>query len=139
MLVIGGTQQQRRGVDGAAGNDNHVPRILFRPVALHNYSAHLTTTLIRFQSLDKGVCQQSYIGVFDSLIDAEHLGVRLGINETRKAVASVAANTAALMRILLIQHDTDRYVEGLQTSTRKIVGQLLNPRLMADGRPWIWC
>jgi hypothetical protein len=35
------------------------------------------------------------------------------------------------------QHNADRNVEGLQTSPRKIVGQLLDPRLMADGRPWI--
>src|SRR5271157_4752464 len=75
--------------------------------------------------------------MFDRLIDAHNLRVGLRAHQTGKAVAGIAADTAALMRILLVEHDPDRYVEGLQSRTCEVVGQLLNARLMTDGGPGI--
>src|SRR2546430_4113159 len=75
--------------------------------------------------------------MFDRLIDADHLRVGLGTNQTGESVAGIAANAAALVRVLLVEHDPDRYVEGFQARTCEIVGQLLNAWLMAHRRPGI--
>src|SRR6266436_1458737 len=75
--------------------------------------------------------------MLDCLINADNLRVGLGADQTGKAVAGVAADAAALVRILLVEHDPNRYVEGLQTRTCEVVGQLLNAWLMAHRRPGI--
>src|SRR5229473_1500709 len=75
--------------------------------------------------------------MFDRLIDADNLRVGLGANQTGESVAGVAADAAALVRILLVEHYADRHVEGLQSRAREVVGQLLDAWLMADGRPGI--
>src|SRR5271165_2016726 len=75
--------------------------------------------------------------MFDRLIYAHNLRVGLRTYQTGKAIAGVAANAAALVRILFVEHDPDRHVEGLQSRTREVVGQLLNARLMTDGGPRI--
>src|ERR1700757_1363481 len=75
--------------------------------------------------------------MLDCLIDAYNLRVGLGTDQTGKAIAGIAANAAALVRVLLVEHDPDRYVEWLQTRTREVVGQLLDSRLMGDSGPGI--
>src|SRR5271166_5305223 len=73
----------------------------------------------------------------DRLIDAHNLRIGLRAHQTGKAVAGVAADAAALVRVSLVEHDPDRHVEGLQTRTCEVVGQLLNARLMTDGGPGV--
>ena len=75
--------------------------------------------------------------MFDRFIDADNLRIGLGPNQTGEPVAGVAADAAALVRILLVEHDADRHVEGLQSRPREVVGQLLNAWLMAHRRPGI--
>ena len=75
--------------------------------------------------------------MLDRLIDAHNLRVGLGAHQAGESVAGVAANAAALLRILFVEHDPDRNVEGLQAGTRKVIRQLLNTGLVADGRPRI--
>src|SRR5438132_14068984 len=75
--------------------------------------------------------------MLDRLIDAHNLRVGLGAHQAGESVAGVAANAATLLRILFVEHDPDRNVEGLQAGTRKVIRQLLNTWLVADGRPGI--
>src|SRR5438445_8874312 len=75
--------------------------------------------------------------MLDRFIDAHNLCVGLSAHQAGEAVAGIAANAAALVRVLLVEHDPDRYVEGLETRTREVVGQLLDARLVADGGPGI--
>src|SRR5437879_9572558 len=75
--------------------------------------------------------------MLDRLIDAHNLRVGLGAHQAGESVAGVAANAAALLRILFVEHDPDRNVEGLQAGTREVIRQLLNTWLVADGRPGI--
>src|SRR5258708_12149115 len=75
--------------------------------------------------------------MFDRLIDAHHLRIGLRTHQAGESIAGVAANAAALVRVLLVEHDPDRYVEGLQARTCEVVGQWLDARLMADGTPGI--
>ncbi len=53
--------------------------------------------------------------MLDCLVDTHNLRVGLGADQTGKAVAGIAANAAALVRVLLVEYDPDRYVEGLQS------------------------
>src|SRR5260370_37100231 len=75
--------------------------------------------------------------MLDRLIDAYNLRVGFGTNQTGETVASIAADAAALVGVLLVEHDPDRHVKGLQPRTCEVVGQLLDARLMADGGPGI--
>src|SRR6266700_7115437 len=76
--------------------------------------------------------------MLDRLIDAHNLRVGLGTHKASESVAGVAANAATLLRILLVEHDPNRNVEGLQAGARKVIGQLLNTWLVAHSRPGIW-
>src|SRR6266436_3099335 len=75
--------------------------------------------------------------MIDCLINADNFCIGLRSDQTGKAVAGIAANTAALVRVLLVEHDPDRYMEGLQARTCEVVGQLLNAWLMGDSGPGI--
>src|SRR6266576_6063386 len=75
--------------------------------------------------------------MLDRLIDAHNLCIGFSADETREPVAGVAANAATLLRILLVEHDPDWNVEGLQAGAREVIRQLLNTWLVADGRPGI--
>src|SRR2546428_7526791 len=75
--------------------------------------------------------------MLDRLIDAHNLRVGLGAYQAGESVAGVTANATALLRILFVEHDPDRNVEGLQAGTREVIRQLLNTWLVADGRPGI--
>src|SRR5438552_17947125 len=75
--------------------------------------------------------------MLDRLINAHNLRVGLGAHQAGESVAGVAANAAALLRILFVEHEPDRNVEGLQAGTHKVIRQLLNTGLVADGKPRI--
>src|SRR5438876_10390920 len=70
--------------------------------------------------------------MFKGWINTDNLGVRLGVDEARKAVAGVAADAAALVGVVLIEHDTERRGKRPQAETGEIVTELLDARLVAD-------
>ena len=53
-----------------------------------------------FQPFDIGLRQQGDIRVLDGGIDGNHLGVGFGMDQAGEAVAGVAADAAAVVRIL---------------------------------------
>ena len=67
-------------------------------------------------------------------IDADHLGVALRVHQAREAVAGLAADAAALLRIRFVEHDPERHVERAQPVRRQVVVQLLDARLVLHGR-----
>ena len=52
--------------------------------------------------------------MFHRLINAQYLSVGLGMNQAGKSVTRVAANAAALVRMLFIEHHPERNMEGLE-------------------------
>ena len=56
------------------------------------------------------------------------------MHEAREPVAGRAAHAVAVGRVLLEQADAARRVERLQPRGREVVGELLDPRLVADRR-----
>ena len=67
-------------------------------------------------------------------IDADHLRVALRVNQTGEAVAGLAADAAALVRVRFVQHDPERDMERTQPVRRQVVVQLLDARLVLHGR-----
>src|SRR5436190_18020551 len=78
--------------------------------------------------------EQGDIGMCKCWIYTDNLGVRLGVDEAGKAIAGVAADAAALVGGLFIEHDTERRVKRPQAKTGEVVTELLQARLVADRR-----
>src|SRR6516225_4280138 len=135
MLLVGGAQQQRRRVDRAARNDHKIRGVFFAAVVAPYYDfAYLTPRRARFKLLDKGIRHQRDVRKLECRVDGTDLRVRLGPDQAGIAVASLAADAATGVRILLIEHDPQRRVKRMEPQARKVVGQLLDARLVADGR-----
>ena len=82
---------------------------------------------------DLRVRQQRDVRVLERRPHAEHLGVRLRVDEAREAVAGRTADAGAERRVRLVEHDPARRVERVVAGGREVVGELLDPRLVRDG------
>src|ERR671923_1774304 len=80
------------------------------------------------------MCEQGDIGMRKRWIHTDNLSVRLGVDQAGKAIAGVAADAAALVGVLFIEHDTERRMKRPQAKTGEIVTELLHARLVADRR-----
>jgi len=67
-------------------------------------------------------------------VHADNLGIRFSVHQARKAVAGVAANTATLGRVLLVEHDAHRQEKRMIPDLLQVVAELLNAPLVADRR-----
>ena len=65
---------------------------------------------------------------------AEHLGVGLRVDEAGEAVAGGAPDAVAVGHVRLVQPDPARRVERVVARLGEVVGELLDPRLVRDGR-----
>src|SRR2546422_5843303 len=135
VLVIGRAQQERRRVDGAGRHDDDVGRIrLGGTLTLDDHPLDVTARGTGLETRDVRAREQLHVGMLEGGVDAEHLGVRLRIDETGMPVAGLAANAAAGSGVPLVQHHAERDVKRLESKTGEIVAELLNPRLMTDRR-----
>ena len=135
MAVARRAQQQRRRVDGARGDDDDVAKVVFGgPVAAHDHPRDLAPGRARLQALDVGAGQQRRVGMREGRIDAHRLRVGLGADEAGMPVAGRAADARALLRLALVEHDPERHVERPQPLAREVVGERLDPRLVAHDR-----
>ena len=73
-------------------------------------------------------------GVLERRAHAEHLGVGLRVDEAREAVAGRAADARAVRHVRLVEQDPARGVERVVARGGEVVGELLDPRLVRDGR-----
>src|SRR5712691_10570804 len=81
-----------------------------------------------------GIRQQSHIGKTQRGVHAEYLGVGFGIDEAGIAVTRIAANALAGMKVLLVSLQAEGRMEWFQSKPFEVVTELLNARLVADGR-----
>ena len=90
------------------------------------------------QALDIGAGDQGEIVVpFPHGVDADHLGVGLGVDGTGEAIERVAADAGRARRnlpVLLLEQDAERQMKWMQPGLRPIVRKLLNAWLVAHGR-----
>ena len=80
------------------------------------------------------VPDQGDVGVLEGGTDAEHLGVGLGVQRAREAVAVRAAHADAVGQVRLVDHDAARRVERVIAGRGQVVGELLDPGLVGDRR-----
>src|SRR5713226_2954227 len=83
--------------------------------------------------------EQGDIGMLERGIYTDNLGVRFGVDQARKTVAGTAADTAALGRVLFIEHDAHRRVKRLEAEAGEIFTELLHARLMTHRWMRIGC
>ena len=134
MVPVRRAEKQGGGVDRAAG-DRHDPGavLLERAVAADDHFCDLVACRARLQALDEGVGEQRDVRVLERGLDGEHLRVGLGAHEAREAVATVATDAAARLRILLVEQDPERRMERPEALAREVLAELLQARLMAHG------
>ena len=73
-------------------------------------------------------------GVLERRPHGEHLGVGLGVHEAREAVAGGAADAGAVGHVGLVEHDSAGRVERVVPGGGKVVGELLDARLVRHRR-----
>ena len=71
--------------------------------------------------------------MLQSRVHAADLRVALGVEQAGKAVAGIAPDALRFARVVFVEHDAERDVEGLVPERQQIVVELLNARLVGDG------
>src|SRR5947207_18340 len=80
------------------------------------------------------VSAKRHVGMLERRHHARRVRVRLGVHETREAVARAAADALARLGMLLVESDADGERERMETELLDVVHDLLDPRLMAHRR-----
>jgi len=63
-------------------------------------------------------------------LDGADVRVRFGLDQTGIAVTRAAANALRALRRVLVQHDPQRHVEGLEAQLLEVIAELLDTRLV---------
>ena len=90
--------------------------------------------VVRLQADRLRVRQQRDVRVLERRPNPEHLGVRLPVHRAGEAVAVLAADAGAVRHVRLVEPDSARRVERAVAGGLEIVGELLDPGLVGDGR-----
>jgi hypothetical protein len=135
VLVGSRAEQERRGIDGAGGHHHHTGGIDFvDTVPLHVDAGDRAARCIGTEAGDVRSGQQGDVGMRQGRVDANHLGIRFGVDETGMSIAGRAPDAGALAGISLIQHHADRHVKRLESEADEVIVQLLDPRLVGNRR-----
>ena len=128
-------EQQRRRIRRAAGDDHDIGRDrLALAVALDHDAGHGGAGRVGLEPQRPRAGAQRHVGVFQRGPDGQHLGVGLRVHQAREAVARRAAHARAVRHVGLVEHHAARRVERPQARRREVVRELLDARLVADGR-----
>ena len=135
MRIVRRAQQQRRGVDGARRNHDHVAgdRDLF-PIALDDDPRHLAARRSGLEPHHLGAGPELDVRMPQRRLDRADLRVRLAAHETGKAVAGAAADAGAPPPVALVELHRQRHRERPQTLRREVLGKLLDAWLVAHRR-----
>ncbi len=80
------------------------------------------------------VRQQRHVRMLERRPHAECLGIRLAVHRAREAVAVLAPDAGAVRQVRLVEEHAARGVERVVAAGGQIVDELLDPRLVRDGR-----
>ena len=90
------------------------------------------------EPLDAGVGHEVEVRVCERGIDTHGLRVGLAVDEARESVDTIAPDARAGMErvpaVVLIEHHPDRKVRRVQPEFLEVVAQLLDARLVPNGR-----
>ena len=102
------------------------------PSALDDHAGDGGAGRVGFQLHRPRVPQQGDVVVLEGGPDADHLGVGLGVQRAREAVAFPALHAGAVGQVGLVDQDPARGVERMVALLLQVVGELLDARLMRD-------
>ena len=97
-------------------------------------AGHCCSGVVRLQAYRPRVRQQRDVRVLERRPNPEHLGVGLPVHRAGEAVAVLAADADAVRHVRLVEPDSARRVERAVAGGLEIVGELLDPGLVRDGR-----
>src|SRR5207244_8305741 len=100
--VARGAEEQRRGVDGAGGDDHDVGAVALQAAfAIDDDARYGPAGGIRLEPLDLRVREERQVLVVERRLDGTDLRVCLAVHEAREAVEARAADAGAAARVLL--------------------------------------
>ena len=135
VLVARRAQQQCGGVGGAAGDDDDVRAVgLLAAVAVDHDPLDRASRRVGLEALHPRVGAQRDVRVLERRAHAHDVGVGLAVRQAREAVETVAAHAAAGFGVGFVEVDPDRQMERLVAGPDEIVVELLDARLVGDGR-----
>ena len=102
--MISRAEQQCSGIDRSAGNDDDIAFVDFcMAIALDDDLGNFSSRRTCLQALYVGICDERNIGMFQSFIDADDVGIGFGVDETREAIAGVAFDARAVIAVFFIE------------------------------------
>ena len=107
---------------------------LGRALAVDDHRGDAAAALVGLEALDVGVTQERDVRVLERGPHGADVGVGLAVGEAGEAVELGAAHALALLGVLLVHVHSHRQVEGVVAAGHEIVVQLLDARLVRDGR-----
>ena len=135
VLVVRGHEQHLRGIRRPAGEHDEVARVrLPLAVVLDDHLGHRRAVGVRLELDDLRVGEELDVRMLEGRPHTEHVRVRLAVDGAGEAVAVRAAHARAVGHVRLVQPDPARRVEGVVPGGGQVVGELLDPRLVRDGR-----
>ncbi len=135
MLVIGGAQQQRGGIDGSGADYHDVASVAFdRAMALDHNCFYFPAGFAGFQFRNMRVGQQLHVGMLQRGIDGANLRVGLGVNQARKTIACAALDAGTFARIIFIEHDAERHGKRIEAPGFEVFVQMLNALFVGHSR-----
>ena len=135
VAVAGAGEQQLRGVGGARGHDDDVTgEALLRSVDVDHDRGDRATGVVGLEPSHQGVANELHGVAADCGTYGDHVGVRLGVDEAREAVAGGAPDARAERRLRLVEHDAAGRVEGMESEPREVVGEPLDAGLVGHRR-----
>ena len=139
MFVGRRNEKELRRVRGPAGNNDQVAGVLLdHAVPLGDDLRDRRPGLVRLELQHLGVCEQRDVRMLERRPNPEHVGVGFAVDGAGESVAVLTADAGAVRHVLLVQPDTTRSVERVVARRLEIVRELLDPRLVRDGRKWVW-
>ena len=135
-MLLGRRDEQELGrVGRAAGEHDQVGgEALELTAALDHHLGHRLPVGARLELDHLRVRQQLDVLVLERRPHAEHVRVRLAVHRAGEAVAVHAADARAVRQVRLVQADAARCVERVEAGRLEVVRELLDPRLVRDGR-----
>lgn len=98
-------QQERRRIDGSAGDHYYVRSIRLHGAVTvaHHHLLHFRAGRVCIETLYEGMCHELDVWIRKRRVNADHLRIGLGVHQTREAVAGTAADARAGLRPRLIE------------------------------------
>ena len=135
MTIVGRGQQDLGRVGRAGRDDDDVGVVgLVGTVALDDDPLDGGSGRVRFEPGDDRARAQADVLVLQGRPDAEHLGIGLGLDQAREAVARPAADALAVRPVVLQEPDAAGRVEGVVAGLLQVVRQLLDAGLVGQRR-----